>query len=145
MDKKEQEMKEEIAGFLRKKDYYDILGITKTAADSDIKKAYRALALRFHPDKNSVEGNIRLKQAARKSSKKLATLIPYSSIRTNANIMIASAQKKIVHNLKIANIGKGDTTMRKTSILKISSMHFLVECQCMGKVDTNFERRACWI
>jgi hypothetical protein len=24
-------------------------------------------------------------------------------------------------------------------------MHFLVECQCMDKVDTNFERRACWI
>jgi preprotein translocase subunit Sec63 len=53
-DKKEQEMKEEIASFMAKKEYYDILGIPKTATDADIKKAYRTLAMRFHPDKNQV-------------------------------------------------------------------------------------------
>jgi len=35
-----------------KRDYYDILGISKSASDEEIKKSYRKLALEWHPDRN---------------------------------------------------------------------------------------------
>ncbi|MES2485425.1 MAG: DnaJ domain-containing protein, partial [Bacteroidota bacterium] len=35
------------------KDYYNILGVTPTASQADIKKVYRQLAIQYHPDKNN--------------------------------------------------------------------------------------------
>lgn len=54
------------------KNYYDILGVSKTATQDEIKKAYRKIAIKYHPDKN--QGNKEAEEKFKEASEAYSVL-----------------------------------------------------------------------
>lgn len=50
----------------KKKDYYKILEVDKNASDADIKKSYKILALKYHPDRNRMKPQAEQDEASKK-------------------------------------------------------------------------------
>ena len=60
------------------KDYYSLLGVNKSASPADIKKAFRKLAIKYHPDRNPDDA-----EAAEEFSKVQAA---YDVLKTNEDM-----------------------------------------------------------
>ena len=58
---------------MAKRDYYEVLGVAKSASEQEIKKAYRRLAMKHHPDRN--EGNVEAEEKFKEASEAAEVLL----------------------------------------------------------------------
>ncbi|KAG5681715.1 hypothetical protein PVAND_011125 [Polypedilum vanderplanki] len=89
-----QEQLEIVQKIKKCKDYYEVLGCNKESTDSEIKKAYKKLALQLHPDKNKAPGSAEAFKAI-----------------GNAVAVLTDAEKRKSYDL----YGKDETNLRRSS------------------------------
>ena len=65
---------------MSKRDYYEVLGVSKGASESEIKKAYRKMAIKYHPDKNPDDA-----QAEEKFKEIMGGMMPFMTAPPEVN------------------------------------------------------------
>ena len=92
-----------------KRDYYEVLGLTKGASESDIKSAYRKAAIKWHPDKwvNGTESEKKNAEEAQKKSEeaKKNNRKNYETFNNLLNQNSQNAQQDANGKGKIDNLG----------------------------------------
>ena len=101
--------------------YYDILGISKNASDDEIKKAYRKLALKYHPDRNPNDKEAEKKFMTNSAKLELMALVP-AAIHSGNTVTIHLANTAVL--IPIPSMVK--MLISATSTLTIFSASFSV-------------------
>lgn len=99
---------------MSKRDYYDVLGLSKSASKDEIRKAYRGLSKKYHPDLNKAAD-------AEEKFKEATEAYEVLSDDSKKQIMINSAIRILTKGLVVSAV-----VVEMASDLKTYSVHFSV-------------------
>ena len=76
------------------RDLYDIIGVDKSASNNDIKKSYRKIAMKFHPDKNP--GTKKQKRILKKQLKRIQFFLMIKKDINMINLVMLELELEII-------------------------------------------------
>ena len=103
---------------MAKRDYYEILGVSKSASKDEIKKAYRKLALKYHPDKN--KGDKASEDKFKEASEAYHVLSDNKKKQIMINLVMLHSRAVVIKGLVILILGLHSQIFLKTFSEKMS-------------------------
>ncbi len=89
---------------MSQKDYYEILGVEKGADEAKIKKAYKRLAMKYHPDRNKDDKAVQRKSLKR-SEKLMMLFLIHKNVLLMTNLVMPVLNKAQVVLVVVALLG----------------------------------------
>ena len=100
-----------------KRDFYDVLGVPRSASDDEIKKAYRKLAMKHHPDRNKdrQDAEARFKEAK------------------EAYEVLSDKEKRAAYD-RFGHGRVAETLLHLSSLPRQSPYSGVRDCKCYGRL-----------